>query len=223
MTRRSLFSSEDADGWFNRNMAHIDSIGISPITMAIVGALEPFESKLDNILEIGCGSGARLNEVCKRNNSKGYGLDPSEKAIDYCRKNYPSIQFQVGYSNSLPYADEKFNLVILGFFLYLVDRSMYLRSIAEADRVLKPGGVMIVIDFDSPLAYANEFAHNPELLAYKTNNSSVLLSSSLYSLVSKVPISGSSIGFSENVDGRASLQLLFKELTPFPLEIKELR
>jgi tRNA G46 methylase TrmB len=39
--------------------------------------LEPFQSELSNILEIGCGSGHRLNQMSKNLMVNGYGVEPS--------------------------------------------------------------------------------------------------------------------------------------------------
>lgn len=53
-----------------------------------------FENK--NILDIGCGPGALLNELNKRyKNTKLTGIDFSEHAIMYARKKMPNITFEV--------------------------------------------------------------------------------------------------------------------------------
>ena len=50
-----------------------------------------------------------------------------------------------------------FDLVHLGFFLYLVDREDYLRCISEADRLLKFGGFLSIIDFETPIQYRHAY------------------------------------------------------------------
>ena len=81
-------------------------------------------------------------------------------------KKFP-IKITQGFSDKIPFNDEFFDLVHLGF-LYLVDRSYYLRSISEADRVLKFGGFLSIIDFDTPFQYSNKYKHKKECFHIKS-------------------------------------------------------
>ena len=73
----------------------------------------------------------------------------------------------------------------LGFFLYLVDRELYLRCISEADRLVKPGKFLSIIDFETPFPYANKYLHKGEIYSHKVNNAEVFVSSGLDSVVNK--------------------------------------
>ena len=70
---------------------------------------------------------------------------------------FPSLNLKLGFGDSLPL---KKNLVHLGFFLYLVDRKDYLKCISEADRMLKFGGFLSIIDFETPFPYSNQYSYN---------------------------------------------------------------
>ena len=65
---------------------------------------------------------------------------------------------------------QRFDLVHLGFFLYVLDREKYFACISEADRLLKPGGFMSIVDFDTPFSYSNKNKHRNGLWSHKTSN-----------------------------------------------------
>ena len=135
-------------------------------------------------MEIGCGSGHRLNKICTSLIAEGFGLEPSTEAIKYANNKFPSLNLKLGFGDSLPFK-EKFDLVHLGFFLYLVDRKDYLKCISEADRMLKFGGFLSIIDFETPFPYSNEYSYNKNIYSHKHKNSDVFVASGLYSIVNK--------------------------------------
>ena len=180
----------------------------------LIDWLEPFKNELSNILEIGCGSGHRLNQMSVGLMANGYGVEPSSEAVTYIENQFPSLEAKVGFGDNLPFK-EKFDFVHLGFFLYLVDREFYLRSISEADRLVKPGGFLSIVDFDTPVPYSNDYSHQSGVFSHKKNNSDVFVASNLYSVVNKFHFSHSNFYFDKNINERVSLTLLFKETDIF--------
>ena len=59
-----------------------------------------------------------------------------------------TIQFDVGFSEELPYSDASFDRVLSAFMLHHVRSDAKLPTIREACRVLKPGGSLHLADFD---------------------------------------------------------------------------
>ena len=82
---------------------------------------------------------------------------------------------------------------------------------AEIDRVLKFGGFLSILDFDTPYPYSNEYIHKKGVLSHKHNNSSIFLSTSFYTVVNKFSFSHKNFHFTKVIDERVSLFLLFKE------------
>jgi len=97
----------------------------------------------------------------------------------------------------------------------LVDRELYLRCISEADRLVKFGGFLSIIDFDTPYPYSNPYTHLSGVFSHKQNNSDVFVASGLYSVVNKFQFSHSNFFFDKEINERVSLTLLYKETQIF--------
>ena len=197
-----FFESGEADEWFKRNIkASEEKKGISndaPIKL-LIDWLKPFANKILDVLEIGCGSGHRLNQITNSISAKGYGVEPSNEAVKYIHRTFPKIEATVGFGDDVPFF-QKFDLVHLGFFLYLVDRENYLRCISEADRLVKFGGFLSIIDFETPFPYSNSYFHQRGIFSHKQNNSEVFVSSGLYSIVNKFHFSHKNFYFNKDID-----------------------
>jgi SAM-dependent methyltransferase len=109
------------------------------------------------MLDIGCGGGATLRRLLKRSDgSRVYGIDISEESVAKAKKvNEKVLDKQVfvqqGSAESLPYEDEKFDLVTAVETVYFWPNLP--GCFAEVLRVLKSGGrfaIMIeVVSADS--------------------------------------------------------------------------
>ena len=69
------------------------------------------------------------------------------------KKRYKKLNLKVGSSDNLDFDDLFFDVIILGFCLYLVDRNLIFKTVSEIDRTLKEGGILIINDFDTPFPY----------------------------------------------------------------------
>lgn len=105
------------------------------------------------ILDIGCGAGFLSNSLGEAGHEV-FGIDMSEESLKVARK-YDStkkINYQFANAYSLPFADNSFDVVCAMDFLEHVEEPD--RVIAEASRVLKPGGVFFFHTFSKNiLAY----------------------------------------------------------------------
>lgn len=207
----SQFTDEDANAWFRRNNKSVEQGNTIPYANPLLSYLEPFKNELSRQLEVGCSSGVSLSTLSGLLDCEGFGIDPSYEAIEYGKERFPKLNLKQGYGHNLPFEDEFFDFVFLGFFLYCVPRSAYLRTISEADRVLKTSGFLGILDFDVPYPYSNPNKHNKGLFSYKINNARVFESTGLFSLVGKSSFSHAKTSFSKEIDERVSLQLLYKE------------
>lgn len=90
-------------------------------------------------LDVGCGVGANL-PVLRRLCAVVEGVDPSRQAISWCRER-GFTEARLGDAEALPAQDGELDLVTcLDVLEHLDDR----RAIAEAARVLRPGGLLAV-------------------------------------------------------------------------------
>lgn len=98
------------------------------------------------VLEIGCGTGSLLTEMLQRG-YKAYGVDASPRMLAQARKKLAAagfagriIQAQIQH---LPFPDNSFETVISTFPTeYIAD----LNVLNEIQRVLYPGGRLVVVD-----------------------------------------------------------------------------
>ena len=96
-----------------------------------------------DILDIGCGAGygtATLAESA----SSATGIDLAPEAIDYARSHYqrPHLRFLLGSAPDLPFAAASFDLITA--FEVIEHVADGAKLLAEARRVMRPGGVLLV-------------------------------------------------------------------------------
>ncbi len=211
MSNKDYFSKGEADNWFQRNIKTLCSGEDDKVSELLRDWLEPFGENIETIVEVGCGSAHRLSHLSNQLNARGYGVEPSNKAVEYASNTFPDLTIKAGYGDDVPFEDKYFDLVHLGFFLYLVDRDKYLKCISEADRLLKFGGFLSIIDFETPYPYSNEYSHQKGVFSHKTDNAKVFVGTGFYSIVNKFQFSHSNFFFDKNINERVSLTLLYKE------------
>ena len=91
------------------------------------------------ILDTGCGTGALMKEI---NNHHGvvFGVDVSEKAINFCKKRGIG-NLQIGSITNIPFADSSFDVVLDLDVLEHVKNDE--QGILEIKRVLKKDGIAV--------------------------------------------------------------------------------
>lgn len=222
MKQNKIFSESEGDAWFNRNKDQIQVVSQvidSPDVRYTLESLTPFSSRINNILEIGSSNGVKLETVCSHLNAVGVGVEPSPEAVKTGneRNKTAKIQLLVGSGEKLPCLDASFDLVYFAFCLYLFDRNTLMQSLSEADRVLKPGGFLVITDFDPGFRHKRPYSHFPGLFSYKQDYASFYTQSGLYYLVGKHSFSHRSSVFDEMADERVSTNILYKETDPYPI------
>jgi len=96
----------------------------------------------DTVLDVGCGNGNLINGIKQKDNIKAYGVDISPNMIEECRKYYKDIEFTVSSGEVLPFESGIFDMLTICCVLHHFNNPQ--RFFAEAQRVLKPGGTLIV-------------------------------------------------------------------------------
>jgi ubiquinone/menaquinone biosynthesis C-methylase UbiE len=100
------------------------------------------------VLEVSCGHGGGASYLTRTQHPASYtGLDLNTAGIQFCRKrhNVPGLDFVQGNAESLPFADQSFDVVVN------VEAAVHYRDFAsfltEVERVLRPGGHFQYTDF----------------------------------------------------------------------------
>jgi SAM-dependent methyltransferase len=97
-------------------------------------------------LDVGCGEG-RFCRLMRQAGIKAVGIDPTAALIEEARRRDPSGRYEIGRAEELPFASGRFDLVVS--YLSLIDIPDFRAAIAEMNRVLKPGGVVLIANLAS--------------------------------------------------------------------------
>jgi ubiquinone/menaquinone biosynthesis C-methylase UbiE len=100
-----------------------------------------------SILDVGCGTGTHL-QLYQRYKCNLYGLDLSPSMLEVARNRLGGIaQLELGDATSMPYEDEKFDLIITMLTLHEMSPKIRPLVMEEIKRVLKKDGHILLIDF----------------------------------------------------------------------------
>ena len=98
-------------------------------------------------LDLACGTGDIAFTLATRG-ADVVGLDITHRMLQLARAKDGAAHFVAGDMLALPFGNEAFDLVTTGYGLRNVPDIP--RAIAEMRRVLKPGGVLLSLDFNRP-------------------------------------------------------------------------
>lgn len=99
------------------------------------------ETPTTEVLDLACGTG-RLLEFAET------GCDLSPKMISEARQKFPSKTLVLGEATQLPFEDGAFGVIYSMHFFMHLDHATATAVLAEAYRVLRPGG-RLIFDFPS--------------------------------------------------------------------------
>lgn len=111
------------------------------------------------ILDLGTGTGSVLATLAKTHPKANLtGFDASKRMLAEASKKLTRLRQKgiasaaarlvVGDAKSLPFADGAFDVVTASLFFHEVPPDCRARALDEAVRVLKPGGLMVILDLD---------------------------------------------------------------------------
>ena len=101
----------------------------------------------DRVLDVGCGTGVFLRMAADRGAIVS-GLDASEGLLEVARERVPEAELCLGDMQSLPYGDDRFD-VVTGFTSFFFAEDM-VEALREARRVTRPGGKVAIQVFGNP-------------------------------------------------------------------------
>jgi ubiquinone/menaquinone biosynthesis C-methylase UbiE len=107
------------------------------------------------VLDLGCGTGSLSVLIAKRHpQARVSALDPDPLALERARRKAEragvAVTFQQGFGDALPWPDASFERVLSSLVLHHLTEDEKRATLAEARRVLVPGGTLHVLDFGPP-------------------------------------------------------------------------
>ena len=116
-----------------------------PMYKKVLEQLKPTEEDL--LLDAGCGSGL-FSYMAIKAGAEVIGVDAAPGLLEVARRRNPRNNFLEEDLEALPFADDSFHFVV-GFnsFQYA---GTFDKALAEAARVLKPGGRLVIGVWDKP-------------------------------------------------------------------------
>lgn len=184
MNNDELFLTTEADAMFLRNQDASKSCRWEddyPLRLLKMYGICPASA-----CEVGGGTAGRLGALHSENpNGEFRCVEPSQKAIEAGKKRHPEICFEQATAATMQ-TDRTFEVVILSFVLMYVDRSLLLESITRTDRLIMPGGYLLLADF-LPLTGARYVPYHhvadADVNVYKTNYAQQFLATGNYALL----------------------------------------
>ena len=118
---------------------------ISKTIVDVLGANGVEITKLQAVLDFGCGCGRVLRHWHSLEGPTIYGTDYNSQLIRWCRKNLAFVEFKVnGLHPPLAYDSDKFDFVYaISVFTHLAEE-LQVSWMHELSRVLRPGGYLLI-------------------------------------------------------------------------------
>ena len=107
----------------------------------------------ESVLDVGCGTGtlALTARSLVGSDTDVAGIDASPEMIERARRKARTsgtvMQFETGYAQSLPFANGRFDVVVNTLMLHHLPRADRVVALREMQRVLKPNGRLLTVDF----------------------------------------------------------------------------
>ena len=108
------------------------------------------------VLDVGCGTGDLALQVARRVGSSGLvaGIDAAPEMIararQKARRRHMTIDFRVEPVEALSFADQTFDVVVSSLVFHHLPDALKRRGLVEMQRVLKPGGRVLLVDLLGP-------------------------------------------------------------------------
>lgn len=117
--------------------------GLRPLEIELIESQFPKASA--DVLDLGCGAG-RTSTGLAQLGYRVVAIDLADSLLDQARTRYPELDFRKMDATQLEFSSERFDAVLFSYngidCIYPVEDRI--RCMAEAYRVLKPGGVFLL-------------------------------------------------------------------------------
>jgi demethylmenaquinone methyltransferase/2-methoxy-6-polyprenyl-1,4-benzoquinol methylase len=114
----------------------------------VVRKIAPMLAPGAQVLDVGCGTGDLSIEIFEKTAASVVGIDFCGPMLELAKKKAPQLRFIEGDALRLPFADCSFDCITIAFALR--NLSSVEAGLAELKRVLKPKGVLAILEFSQP-------------------------------------------------------------------------
>ena len=161
----------------------------------------------ESILDVGCGTGAVTIPAKMKVGENGIavGIDPAADMIAIARRKAEragiEIDFRVGVIESLPFADETFDVVTSSLMMHHLPDKLRVKRLAEIWRTLRPGGRILIADMRRPTGsafkkfFTSVILHHGHVVQFGLQDVPMLLKDAGFVDVQEMDIHFLSIGF----------------------------
>jgi ubiquinone/menaquinone biosynthesis C-methylase UbiE len=111
------------------------------------------EASAQTVVDVGCGTGALSIPIAERlPKARVVGVDGDPEVLDLARSKSgaDAVEWTEGLAGDLPLKDGEADLVVTSLVLHHLPLATKREMLAEAHRVLRPGGRLIVADWAAP-------------------------------------------------------------------------
>jgi len=144
----AAFDAFEAKGWTTKEAEAYDALA-GRVTSRLAGPLldAVAAGTGSRLLDVATGPGYVAAEAAGRG-AEPVGLDFSQTMLAHARTQVSDVEFVLGDATALPFEDGSFDAVVAAFVLLHLAAPE--RAVAEAARVLKPGGRAAFTVWDEP-------------------------------------------------------------------------
>lgn len=140
----AAYFSRNAESWHRLRSLHIDESEVETVIARLLG-----KRGIGSLLDLGTGTG-RMLELLGPRAERALGVDLSREMLSVARANLErsdlkNCRVRQADIYRLPFADQSFDTATIHQVLHFLDDPG--AAIAEAARVLTPGGRLLVVDF----------------------------------------------------------------------------
>lgn len=121
---------------------------LRPIHRGMLAALSSRQSR--KVIDICCGTGL-MTGLASDAGLTPVGVDLSPAMLAVARRKHPHATFIDSDAASLFFADDAFDAATISFALHEKPEPIALAILGEAQRVVRPGGLILVADYRLPL------------------------------------------------------------------------
>ncbi len=214
----NIVKIKEGDNYFKRNTNFYNPLkkisgGGEVRDLRIIDLIKQNNLKPKSILEIGCATGIKLNQYQDSLKTNiNYGIDLSSKAINFGKKKYKKLKLLKLSSLEINKIKKNFDLIICGFFLYLLDREEIFNQFNLIYKKLTTNGHLIINDFDPLFKHTNISTHNKNLKSFKMSYDNFLEESGLFKVIYKISHNLESINDKKKFKSNDTSITLYKKI-----------
>lgn len=102
----------------------------------------------ENIIDVGCGNGRLLKILSSYPDIKYFGIDPSEKLIEYAKADFPNNRFEICDGINISAKDAEFDICFSIAVMHHLPVTLVGKWLSEINRVLTPNAKFICTLWD---------------------------------------------------------------------------